>query len=756
MNTANIISPVANDQFEAYFTEKLWRMIPSIYRHEDGLAQHPGVLRSLVEIMARQAAILRRSHDRLWEDQFIELCSDWAVPYLADLLGTRLVAAQNLRGRRVDVAKTIYYRRRKGTVRILEELISDITDWEGKVVENFRRLARNRHGLDPEPFGFRGQFSQSMPGGWADLRSARISELASGPFDEYHHTADLRRPKGKQGWYGIHKLGFHLYRLKAFRVEEVTPFSEGDQLSFAFDPSGRRIQLFMPRNRTESWDEWRSVFEWELPGPIRCRLLGHANYRIDGLVVQQLQNFHGLSLSAAADLGRFVGQEFASEISLRTAISSPDMDASLTTSAIYLPLLRLSLVEQCGKAALLPQSVPFDDPRPHAMAVHAPFPEGIIPSEQSLSGNLENLSISLPPDKRLIIDPEKGRFRFVGPPLLEEPEATYYYGFSGNIGAGTYDRSFRLSAVPDIEIPSGGGTIPSLSEGINQVNDNKTYDLLPSYPALSALHLRAANQRRPYLRIAAGDNWVIDTGANEDTFLTLEGLWIGAPGGQNSQIILRGDYECVRIIHCTFDPGGDENILEEEIAAVPLIIEGEVEQLIIESSIMGPVQVDTNGLIESMTICDSIIQSVEEGVSALNVDLGTVHSQRVSILGAVQVHRLYATDTLITGLTEVNDTQNGCFRFSLAPSGSILPKPYPHPPIPFDEANHWFVSQRYGHAGYAQLTETAPLTVRTGAENGDEIGAFNHLINSIKLESLKAKIGEYMPFGLLPFFINET
>ena len=95
------------------------------------------MLRALVEILATQAATLRRSDDRLWDDVFIDLCDDWAVPYLGDLVGTRLVSALDTRGRRVDVAKTIYYRRRKGTPRVLEELIGDITGWDGTVIESF-------------------------------------------------------------------------------------------------------------------------------------------------------------------------------------------------------------------------------------------------------------------------------------------------------------------------------------------------------------------------------------------------------------------------------------------------------------------------------------------------------------------------------------------------------------------------------------------------------------------------------------------
>src|SRR6266481_3433494 len=126
---------MVNDNFQTYFTEKLWEMIPAFYREEDGLAENPGVLRAIVSILAQQAVYLRRSNDRLWDDEFIDLCDAWAVPYIADLVGTRLVSSLNPRGRRIDVAKTIYYRRRKGTLRVLEELISDIAGWDGVVVE---------------------------------------------------------------------------------------------------------------------------------------------------------------------------------------------------------------------------------------------------------------------------------------------------------------------------------------------------------------------------------------------------------------------------------------------------------------------------------------------------------------------------------------------------------------------------------------------------------------------------------------------
>ena len=158
---------LANDGYESYYTEKIWQMIPPLDRHEDGLAQNPGVLRELVAIIASQAAHVRRSQDWTWEDQFIELCRDWAVPYIGALVATRMLPASNRRGSRVDVAKTIYYRRRKGTAVILEELIADVTDWPGKLVETFRQLGRSWHRLDP-PLSSRGTtLSGTPPGGLA-------------------------------------------------------------------------------------------------------------------------------------------------------------------------------------------------------------------------------------------------------------------------------------------------------------------------------------------------------------------------------------------------------------------------------------------------------------------------------------------------------------------------------------------------------------------------------------------------------------
>jgi hypothetical protein len=169
--------PTARDGYREYFTEKLWDWLPAIYREQDAM-EGPGMpnnaLRAFIESLAAQAAVLKRDQDRLWDDAFVELADDWAIPYLAELLATRLVSVQNPRARRIDVAKTVYYRRRKGTLPVLEQLIDDMTAWDGKVVEQFRRLARTPHGLDGPARAGRPAGQQAGPARDRQAQRARV------------------------------------------------------------------------------------------------------------------------------------------------------------------------------------------------------------------------------------------------------------------------------------------------------------------------------------------------------------------------------------------------------------------------------------------------------------------------------------------------------------------------------------------------------------------------------------------------------
>jgi hypothetical protein len=185
--------------------------------------------------------------------------------------------------------------------------------------------------------------------------------------------------------------------------------------------------------------------------------------------------------------------------------------------------------------------------------------------------------------------------------------------------------------------------------------------------------------------------------------------------------------------------------------------------LIIESSIVGSIidehLPDSTEAIARLILRDSIVHSIDPlNQPAIQMELGTVEMQRTTVFGDVNINRLVASEALIQGLVRVSDNQQGCFRFSATnehPLKRLPPQFESHffaPAIP----NHFFVSRQFGNPGYGQLSDTAAPELIQGAENRSEIGAFSNLLNPIKLEDLKAKVNEFMPFGLIAQFINET
>jgi hypothetical protein len=356
------------DRFDEAAAAKLWSLLPAVYRAMDtAVLDGTGPLQALLERVAGQVGELRRSIDRLWEDQSVETASDWVIPYLASLLDTDLVPSMDARGQRLDVANTIYYRRRKGTVALLEQLAADVTGWECRIVEFFRTLSRSRHLLDPaigrpaddpDPPGARalqraaglvGPLTGTPAGGWADLRQAVGARNTDGPFDEFHHRADVRIGRGALGWYGIPKVGVFLWRSADIAVDRATPVQVAgcpNHNHFAFDPTGRQIALWQADDRpAEGYGErWNSLAQWQVPGPMSQGLYDavlaapvkprtadaypdpHAAFWPTSLAVRPLDAVDPLDAATVEvwpEVGRFEVPEGTSDVEVSSAPPAP-------------------------------------------------------------------------------------------------------------------------------------------------------------------------------------------------------------------------------------------------------------------------------------------------------------------------------------------------------------------------------------------------------------------------------------------------
>jgi hypothetical protein len=257
-------------------TEQIYALLPGVYRTRDAAEGEP--LKALISVIAEQVGVLEQDLRGLYSDQFIETCAPWAVPYIGDLIGWTppLPGAPGTDGGRAEVANTIGYRRRKGTVVALEQLGADVTGRPVRVVEYFLRLAVNqsfRH-LRPEA------------GGYAALRRGAALTRLGGPFETESRTVDVRRisPRARapaspdaapldvaqhgSGRFNIPDIGAWIWRWISYPVTGQPAYAVDDR-RFMFSPLGADLPLFNAPAAREPFDHLTT--RADVPQPIGRR-----------------------------------------------------------------------------------------------------------------------------------------------------------------------------------------------------------------------------------------------------------------------------------------------------------------------------------------------------------------------------------------------------------------------------------------------------------------------------------------------------
>ena len=151
--------------------------------------------------------------------------------------------------------------------------------------------------------------------------------------------------------------------------------------------------------------------------------------------------------------------------------------------------------------------------------------------------------------------------------------------------------------------------------------------------------------------------------------------------------------------------------------------------------------------------------------------------ERCTVFGAVHVREMVlGSSCIFTERVVANRRQTGCVRYSFIPDGSLVPRPYrcqpdlairdalaaaerrTGPPTAAEEerirravegrVRPDFVSVRYGTPAYAQLDATCAAEVFRGADDDNEMGAFNFLQAAWRLDRFRESLDEYLRFGL--------
>jgi hypothetical protein len=246
----------------ARLSDRLYDLLPAIYRIRDAEQGLP--LQALLDVIAEQVAVLEEDLAQLYDDQFVETCAEWVVPYIGNLVGARGINDPTGRSpafsERALVADTLRLRRRKGTAAVLEQLAHDVTNWDARVVEFFQLLATNQYlnRLRPE--------NRAFP----DLRDVAALESIGTPFDTVPRTVDVRNIASGRGKYNLPNVGIFLWRLRVYSRTDA-PATRVDGRRYLFGPAGGDIPLFN-RPETEVGID-RLAERVNVPMPLGRRLL---------------------------------------------------------------------------------------------------------------------------------------------------------------------------------------------------------------------------------------------------------------------------------------------------------------------------------------------------------------------------------------------------------------------------------------------------------------------------------------------------
>lgn len=731
--------------------DRLYELMPDIYRMRDAEQRYP--LRALLRVIAEQVNLVEDDIAQLYDNWFIETAEDWAVPYIADLLGYRPVlglgdpSRTNLELTRVlvprrEVANTIRYRRRKGTAALLELLAQDVAGLPARVVEFFKLLGWNQNLNHPH-------YERAHT---ANIRNQEALDLIDGPFDRLAHTVDVRRVNSQRsvGKYNIPSIGVFIWWLKSYPVTWTRAYcaENAGPHCFTFSVLGQDAPLFCKVE--PELDPSHIAEEMNVPAPIR-RLAFEL----------RPEQFYGRDRSFAIWAPGWNGNDDPLEPVPLESIIPADL-----TGWHYLPPKGYIAVDPVlGRFAFSPSQLPRKGVK---VSYHYGF------SADMGGGEYPRPIFDPAPEINFVkADEESPEERQVVAPVFYRVGKRE--GLFPSIGAALaqWQKDDPQGAV--IELTESGVYVEPISVTLKK---DRT------------LQLRAANRARPVLRLI---DWQTDSPdalsvtMDQGSRFTIDGLLlVGRPlrvtgPYRNGEPIVPLCGSSVVIRHCTFVPGwGIDSHCQPYRPAEPSLELYHVRANVrIEHSILGSIQVHEDGVhIDPIPlhIADSIVDSTQAQKEAIGAP-GKAGAHvvltilRTTVFGIVDIHAIeLAENCIFMDCLDVARRQLGCVRFSYVQQHCRTPRRYRCQPDLVTQAikdtvadpakqaaliaselirvRPQFTSVRYGKPEYAQLAHTCAKEIRKGADDESEMGAFHDLYRPQREANLLQRLEEFVPAGM--------
>ncbi len=667
-----------------------------------------GPLKALIGVLAEQVEVLEDSLRQAYDDQFIETCQEWIVPYIGDL-----VAVSDLHefpnapfSNRTLVADTLALRRRKGTVCVLEQLARDVTGWPANVVEYFQRLATSQYMNHIRVTNLT----------VSDIRYAD-GQLLNTPFDPYARTLDVRNIESVRGKYNIPNIGIFLWRISGNTITHAPAFKLDDR-RYLFDAIGRDTQLYT-RPQTEQEIT-------QLSGPLNVPLA----------ISRRMLNL---------SMGQYYG--VAPDGTERSILLEFSLPTTSPSAAIGIQACDLSDVKDSGGHVIGWAHAPKDsigiDPELGRIA----FPSGISAPVDVHVNYLYGFGAQMGGG-------EYGRQLDTGADVyIEVPKdaATIQNALAQALSQLTGDKT---SAIVEIQDNEYYVETPSIQ-----------------VPAGKSIELRAADGRRPVLALS-GDMEVtggFESTLTVNGLLITGSILVPTKDSAGNTNQLRQLQVSHSTLVPTTVP--QIKAAGAQLAGPRLLIEAANVGLVVDHSIVGSIRATdecTVTLCDSILDALSETEVAYAGPDSFGPG-GPLNVQNCTVIGKVHALRIeLASNTIfVAALAQfdhwvapvlADQGQQGCVRFNYVPPGSHVPRRYECHPSDSDTdiVRPAFTSLRFGAPGYCQLAVQSGSEILQGADDQAEMGAFHDLFEPQRVSNLRGSLQEYLRFGLHAGIFNAS